>query len=86
MEEVWKSIPEFEGYYEASSLGRIRSLDVIQTAPKGGKWVKKGRILKPRVINDFGHLGVKLSVNGVKYDRTVHYLVATAFHGERPEG
>lgn len=42
MEEVWKSIPEFEGYYEASSLGRIRSLDVIQTAPKGGKWVKKG--------------------------------------------
>ncbi|MFW8098399.1 NUMOD4 domain-containing protein, partial [Klebsiella pneumoniae] len=27
MEEIWKSIPEFEGYYEASSLGRIRSLD-----------------------------------------------------------
>ncbi|HFU8329729.1 TPA: NUMOD4 domain-containing protein, partial [Escherichia coli] len=25
MEEIWKSIPEFEGYYEASSLGRIRS-------------------------------------------------------------
>lgn len=86
MEEIWKSIPEFEGYYEASSLGRIRSLDVIRTAPNGGEWVKKGQILKPRVINDFGHLGVKLSVNGVKCDRTVHYLVATAFHGERPEG
>ncbi|WMJ67202.1 HNH endonuclease signature motif containing protein (plasmid) [Klebsiella variicola] len=28
----------------------------------------------------------KLSVNGVKCDRTVHYLVATAFHGEQPEG
>ncbi|HBZ0093648.1 TPA: HNH endonuclease, partial [Klebsiella pneumoniae] len=25
VEEIWKSIPEFEGYYEASSLGRIRS-------------------------------------------------------------
>jgi hypothetical protein len=86
VEEIWKSIPEFEGYYEASSLGRIRSLDVIRTAPNGGEWVKKGQILKPRVINDFGHLGVKLSVNGVKCDRTVHYLVATAFHGERPEG
>lgn len=86
MEEIWKSIPEFEGYYEASSLGRIRSLDVIRTAPNGGEWVKKGQILKPRVINDFGHLGVKLSVNGVKCDRTVHYLAATAFHGERPEG
>ncbi|OBR80489.1 hypothetical protein A7K92_00235 (plasmid) [Klebsiella pneumoniae] len=48
--------------------------------------MKKGQIIKPRVINDFGHLGVKLSVNGVKCDRTVHYLVATAFHGERPEG
>ncbi|MGQ3915646.1 NUMOD4 domain-containing protein [Enterobacter hormaechei] len=45
MEEVWKSIPEFEGYYEASSLGRIRSLDVIQTSPKGVKWVKKVKYL-----------------------------------------
>lgn len=28
LEEVWKTIPEFEGVYEASSLGRIRSLSL----------------------------------------------------------
>lgn len=42
MEEIWKSIPEFEGYYEASSLGRIRSLDVIRTAPNGGRMGEEG--------------------------------------------
>ncbi|MEW8797948.1 MULTISPECIES: NUMOD4 domain-containing protein [Klebsiella] len=38
MEEIWKSIPEFEGYYEASSLGRIRSLDVIRTEVVNKNW------------------------------------------------
>ncbi|UMX71199.1 hypothetical protein MJ585_28065 [Klebsiella pneumoniae] len=37
-------------------------------------------------INDFGHLGVKPASTASNATATVHYLVATVFHGEQPEG
>lgn len=79
-DEEWRPIPGFIGYYEASSLGRIRSL------PRRGKKrnrVYGGQIRKP-VIAGNGYYGVRLSVHNVKRTYMVHELVCAAFHGAKP--
>lgn len=80
--EIWRAIPGFEGY-EASSLGRIRSVDRVVI--KGSRWGE----LKPRRYR--GKI-LALFKNGSPYIRVtpgydhspqyVHRLVALAFHGK----
>ena len=43
--EVWKDIPEYKGYYQASNLGNIRSVPRILST----KQKYKGHVLKPKV-------------------------------------
>jgi len=75
--ECWVAIPEYVGFYEASDLGRIRSV------PR--KWCR-GTVLKAQANPYGGHLQVGLSRNGVIRIHYVHQLVAAAFFGPRPEG
>lgn len=76
--EIWKDIPNYEGLYQASNLGRIRSIDhkVIKKSLSGELIVLqyKGKILKGWVQNT-GYLTVSLS--NKKY--SVHRLIATTF-------
>jgi hypothetical protein len=81
--EIWKSIPEFEGYYEASSLGRGRSVDRLITDVLGRKHFWRGRILTQRAT-EFGHLNVQVSRWGTSKPARVHRLIAAAFHGPQP--
>lgn len=67
MKEVWKSVQGYEGYYEISNLGRVRS-----TSYKGV------RILKPAKMKN-GYLNVILCVNQHKVHKNIHRLVAEAF-------
>ena len=67
MNEIWKSIIGYEGLYEASNLGRIRSLKY-----------DKVRILKPGK-DECGYLRVVLYKGGKKNFCKVHRLVAEAF-------
>lgn len=69
MKEIWKDIPDYEGIYQASNLGRIRSLD-----RRVWNYNKKGRILKQN-NNTSGYLYV--SLNGKKW--YVHVLIAKTF-------
>lgn len=78
-QEVWLPIPQYEGSYEASSLGRIRGLDRINSY---GRRVK-GRTLQP-AMGAGGRLVVGLSKNGASRSYGVHVLVARAFHGPPP--
>lgn len=85
MNEVWKAIPGYEGSYEASSLGRIRSVDrlITQRTRWGGttSYNKSGCIIQPRKSRN-GYLLVNVS-NGEEYrTNSVHRLVAMAFHGQ----
>ena len=69
-EEIWKPIKEFEGYYEVSNMGRVRSLNYKRTGKK--------KILKN--IEDYkGYLEVGLTKNGKRKQFKVHRLVAKAF-------
>ena len=91
MAEEWKDIPGYEGKYQASTMGRIRSLDREIGVNYSGRTVKRtlrGRILRPGCFNKTGHVSVHIgdgSTSPVK-SHPVHQLIALAFLGPRPEG
>ena len=74
MEEVWKQVCGFEGVYEVSTLGRVRSLDRRNAA---GAFCK-GVVLKQRVGNQ-GYPYVILKNGAVQKTIKTHRLVASAF-------
>lgn len=78
MKEEWKNIPGYEGLYEVSTLGRIRSLDKNIDTYNGGSYVRKGAIKKLR-INKSGYYCVNLCKNGISVSHIAHRLVAKAF-------
>lgn len=89
MEEIWEPIKGYEGIYEVSNKGRVKSLDreVWKNGNRNSfyKTTIKGRILKPKLTN-FGYYEHGLS-NGKKRDMShfrVNRLVAEAFI-ENPE-
>ena len=75
MKEIWKDVVGYEGLYQASTFGRIRSLD--RKDCRGNRI--SGKIMKPRFINS-GYLMVHLrDRNGKRTGKLVHRLVAEAF-------
>lgn len=75
MEEVWKDIEGFEGQYQISNFGRVRSMDRYV---KNGRGYRKtcGKILKPYLTCN-GYEQVSLGRNGTH--KSIHRLVAIAF-------
>lgn len=89
MTEVWKAVVGFEGLYEVSDLGRVRSLDrVVYAKTKLGDPLP--RLQKSHIIAQQDHPGgyrlVHLHRDGKRKADTVHNLVAAAFIGPRPPG
>lgn len=85
--ECWKDIPEFEGYYQVSDLGRVRSVDRHIPNSRGvGTRLMRGKILSPRVMEPYGHLLVLLSMGSKRWTKCVHRLVLLTFIGPCPPG
>jgi len=81
MEEEWKDIPGYEGIYQASSYGRIRTKPGKTTYTKRhGVRHWKTRVLKHKGNADVG-FRVSLYKDGKPNDWLVHRLIAMAFHG-----
>ena len=87
--EIWKDILGYEGRYQASTDGHIRSVDrkvkgVNHYAGKIFYRTAKGKILRPGRYSKSGHLSVVLGRgnNGLP----VHQLIARTFLGECPNG
>lgn len=81
MEEIWKDIAGYEGYYQVSNLGRVRSLDRYipnSGCYKHGMQYIKGKILKPHDIGK-GYLAVGLMKYHKNQCAKIHRLVAEAF-------
>ena len=76
-QEIWKPVVGFEGYYEVSNLGRVRSVDRIIVYSTGVKTPYKGRIITPIVTQ--AYLQVNLQINQRRKTSYVHRLVAEAF-------
>ena len=69
--EIWKDVTGYEGRYQVSNMGRIRSLSCI---------------LKPQRLKPYGYCIVNLYQKGKMKSRLVHRLVLTAFVGPCPKG
>lgn len=86
MEEIWKDIPGYEGRYQVSNMGRVKSLPRVthQKFPSGSVYAyrRTGKILKPRP-KACGHTQVQLGSDG---NFLIHRLVMLAFVGPCPEG
>lgn len=74
----WKDIVGFEGYYQVSTNGNVKSLNRVIEHSNGYSRLIKGKEIKP-FINGSGYLQIKLSKNGESFFPYVHKLVATAF-------
>ena len=79
MEEIWKPVKGFEGYYEVSNLGRVRSIDrVVVDNVRNCERLLKGKVLLQR-DNGNGYMGIMLCKDHKLYNKYVHRLVAEAF-------
>lgn len=78
--EWWVPVVGYEGFYEVSDYGRVKSLPRMTQ-----KGLRGGRILKG-IPTPQGHLAVTLSVHGNMRRWMIHHLVAEAFIGPRPPG
>ena len=81
MKEVWQPVPGYEGLYEVSDQGRVRSLDRSferKTGPRPATIRLKGRMLKPGLASN-GYLTVSLWAKNKGRSHCIHVLVMNAF-------
>ena len=77
--EIWKDIKDFEGYYQISNKGNVRSLErFVYCKSEINPNKIRGCILKPR-LDKSGYLVVNLKKNQKSYIRKIHRLVAEAY-------
>jgi hypothetical protein len=81
--EKWKDIPDWEGFYKASDLGRIKSLSRIILNKGKYPYLSKERILKQQ-IDKHGYLVLFLQKNKKKKNYKTHQLVGMAFLNHKP--
>ena len=77
LKDQWRAVPGFEGMYEVSSAGSIRSLG-FQTSTG----YRKGQVLKASLTS--GYPAVSLVKDGKKRTVRIHQIVCEAFHGPAP--
>jgi hypothetical protein len=75
--ETWKAIPGYEGLYEMSTCGKVKSLNYHKTGKT--QELKQGKGRK-------GYLGVALVKDGKKKNFRVHQLMGITFLGHIPNG
>ena len=82
--EIWKPVSGYNGYYEVSNLGRVRSITrkIERTNPfksnQKNLYTYKGKLI-PFWITKKGYCRCSLNIDGIKKNHLVHQLVAKAF-------
>lgn len=80
---TWRAIPGYEGFYEVSTTGQVRSIDrIIQH--RNGPLRLRGRVLAQHP-DGHGYLTVSMSRAGVRRTMRVHALVIHAFTSLSPQ-
>ena len=83
--EIWKDILGYEGSYQISTHGRVKSLDRYVVYSNDSVRFYKGKILK-QSHNNQGRPQVVLKRNSKSHTFSVQHLMSYAFMGERPKG
>jgi hypothetical protein len=84
MTEQWRPVVGYEGLYEVSDLGRVRSLPRVALRSNGVPYTIRERVLRPQ--RNSKHVNVTLYKDGVAQTPLVHRLVLAAFVGPCPPG
>ena len=84
MNEQWKDVPGYEGLYQVSDLGRVRSVTHKTTDILGRTRTYKSKIMSGSSVNGYRHLVLHKGQKDTGF--LVHRLVMLAFVGECPEG
>ena len=77
LKEIWRDVVGYEGLYQVSNLGRVKSLNYHRSGKEG--------IMKP-VLEDNGYYSVNLYKNGKVKKFSLHRLVVETFLGKIPNG
>lgn len=87
MSETWKSVVGYEGLYEISDMGQLRSLGRWSRNCHGPTWIKP-KMLKPWQVKEGNkrRLAFSLRRDGIVSKKYIHRLVLEAFVGPCPEG
>lgn len=83
--EIWKDVEGYEGYYQVSDRGRVRSVDRIVAHPLTGHRRMKAKVLK-LIKKSIGYYAVNFNREGKLEQVLVHRLVLSAFVGPSPGG
>lgn len=83
--EVWKDVVGYEGIYEVSSFGRVKSLERVVNHKRTGTMKIHSKILS-NSTDSGGYCIHRLSKNGVMKSFSAHQIVAVAFLGHKPNG
>lgn len=84
-EEIWKDIPNYEGLYQVSNLGNVKSLPKEWLSGKNLIRKHNGKILS-KSLNTSKYYCVCLIKNSNRKTFQIHQLVAMAFFGHKPCG
>ena len=85
MTEIWKDVPGYEGFYQVSDQGNVRSVTRVLTFKTGQVQTYLSSRLSPQLVKK-KWLGVTLFKNNKQTRKGVHKLVAEVFLGPRPKG
>lgn len=77
--EIWKPVVGFEGSYEVSDWGNVRSVERYVPCLMGNRMRLSPAKIKSQHLNKFGYKRLQLRKNNKYYNKVVHRLVAEAF-------
>ncbi len=82
--EIWKDVPNYEGLYEVSNMGRVRSFDKCVVATNGARRFYKGKIVEGYYKDGYRCLAL---AKNKRYKKVKHsQVVAMAFLNHKPNG
>jgi hypothetical protein len=85
MEEIWRDIPNYEGYYQVSNLGRVKSVAKKVQGKSGSLRSLSEKILRISK-DDKGYPIICLTKQSKRKTHAIHRLVAYAFLNHTPNG
>lgn len=77
IKEVWKDIPDYEGYYQVSNCGRVKSLE---------RRLCRKTFIMTQTVNNRGYLRGKTTKQGKSRTVDMHKIIATSFLNHKPDG
>ena len=81
--EIWKDIPDYEGYYQVSNYGRVKSLE--RKVKRGNHFMIIVSKIKKQYLNVRKYLTITLQKNNSKKTFQIHQLVSFSYLNHKPQ-